>query len=122
MNHSSIQSQREIEVGQIIYVSRSFQFQEKGPNLSEFIVNRVTEDYFCAVEKNIRFHVEYQFDRETNSYITDMFKMKAYFDEDDYWNQPEVKNVKGELLNEIAERLASANVDRLIEIKNILDN
>jgi phosphopantetheine adenylyltransferase len=110
---------KSIEVGQTIYVNIRNIFFPSKPNLTEYVVTKVNRKSFYARRKDSDY--EYRFDKKTmkTEFLGEIHT--AYLDPKEYWDKVELEKERSALCNEIKKHLNNLNIEKLREIKTIID-
>ncbi|WP_088364043.1 beta barrel domain-containing protein [Bacillus cereus] len=109
---------KQVEKGQTIFVNKTTRLGSE-PNLSEYIVRRVTTTGFYANEKGST--LSHRFNKKTMEHKNRMGEhYKAYLTEEEYYETIEVKEEIERLKSEIITGIADLDVELLREIKYLL--
>ncbi|MGN5650976.1 beta barrel domain-containing protein [Bacillus sp. Brlt_9] len=109
-----------VEKGQTLFVSKTTRLGSE-PNLSEYIVRRVTTTGFYANKKGST--LSHRFNKKTMEHKNRMGEhYKAYLNESEYYETIDVKAETERLKSEIKNGIEDLDVELLREIKNLLTN
>lgn len=115
----------QIEVGQTLYVTQREMFRETTPNLREFEVTKVntTSVYMKDINNERARDREIRFDKKTLSYNSGIgFRLIAYTTEKEYWDMIALKEERATLTHEIQKSLSGLDIEKLREIKELINS
>lgn len=112
-----------IEVGQTVYVNVQFAFVNQAPKLSEYIVTKVNTKSFYASKKGLVLTNDYEvrFDKKTMQSCSFELTYKAYLTKEEYWDMIELGKERESLRKEIAQAINGLGIEKLREIKNLIN-
>lgn len=108
-----------IEVGQTVYVNVKLDFVNQAPKLSEYIVTKVNTKSFYASKKGDDYEV--RFDKKTMQSRSFGIIYKAYLTKEEYWDMIELGKERESLRKEIAQAINGLGIEKLREIKNLIN-
>jgi hypothetical protein len=109
-----------IEVGQTIYVNIRNMFLRSEPKLEEYVVTKVNTKSFYARPKDSSYEI--RFNRKTmksTSSLGDCYT--AYINPNEYWDKVKLEKEKLLLRTEITKSLNELSIEKLRQIKAIID-
>lgn len=109
---------KQVEKGQTIFVSKNSRLESE-PNLSEYVVRRVTSTGFYAHKKGST--LSHRFSKKTMEHKSRTGEhFKAYLTENEYYEIIEMKTETEKLKSEIINGIDGLDIEVLREIKKLL--
>lgn len=111
-----------IEVGQIIYVRLTLPFIKSAPKLHRYKVVRVNTRSIYAIEEGEEDGRVLRLDKKTMKSKSSFGTYTAYLTEKEYWDMIELAKEKETLRREVAQAINSLSIEKLREIKTLINS